>query len=61
MVMEMIATFHKLNDKVSLSQFYEGRWGKRCLPSFILILSTRKQVEKLMTWLLCPHIDQKAG
>ena len=61
MFMEMRATFNKLNDKVSLSQFYEGMWGKRSLPPLILILSTRRQMVNLMPWLLCPLIEQKAG
>ena len=57
MVTEMTATFNKLNDKVSLSEFYEGMWGKRSLPPLILILSTRKKMVKLTPWLLCPLID----
>jgi len=61
MVMEMRATFNKLNNKVSLSQAYEGMWGKRSLPPLILILSSRRQMVKLMPWLLCPLIEQKAG
>jgi hypothetical protein len=59
MVMEMRATFNKLNDKVSFSQFYEGMWGKRSLPPLILILSTRRQMVNLMPWLFCPLIEQK--
>ena len=61
MVMEVTATFNNLNDKVSLSQFYEGMRGKRSLPPLILILSTRKQMVNLTPWLLCPLIEQKAG
>jgi hypothetical protein len=59
--MEVRATFNKLNDKVSLSQFYEGMWGKRSLPPLILILCTTREMVKLTPWLLCPLIEQKAG
>jgi len=61
MVMEVTATFNKLNDKVSLSQFCEGMWGNRSLPPLILILSTRRQMVNLTPWLLCPLTEQKAG
>jgi len=61
MVMEVKATFNNPNDKVSLSQFYEGMWGKRSLPPLILILSTKKQMVNLTPRLLCPLIKQKAG
>ena len=56
MVMEVRATFNKLNDKVSLSQSYEGMWRKGTLPPLILILSTRRKMVNLMPWLLCPLI-----